>query len=351
MGVGRGECLFVDEKEYRLSHSYPSLDNEVIEAARSALAQRRISGGTHREAAERRLAAFARRRHAVLTGSGFAALQAALLAAGVRPGDAVALPAVCCASVWHAIASIGARPRLVDVGEDLPLIDTAAAGRADWVVVPHLFGIRRPVEGLLEAGARVVEDYAQAQMPPGEPSGQCAVYSFSPTKMQTMGYGGALVTDEQGLAERARRVLDPEAVDQRGGDLPFRLHAPVADFQCAMLEKQLARYDAAVARRRALVAIYDELLEGPPRLTPDLPFRYQLLVPEGRDAPTLARRLQAMGVGAHPLGAPLLHRVFGLKVAMPNADAWHGRVLSLPLHEGLSRREVAHVCHCYRKSL
>jgi len=337
-----------DTPVMQVSHGFPGFDAEVTAAAVRALQDGRFSGGALKAAAEQRLAAFAGGCHARLTGSGFAALQAALMASGVRAGDAVILPTVTCPSVYHALRSLGAEPRVVDVGAELPLLDANVlpddAARARFVIAPHMFGLALDLQPFHARGLRIIEDCAQYQRPGRDALAVASVYSFSPTKLQTMGYGGGVVSDDPQVDAALQRFLSPDDAEQAGDDLPFRVHAPVADFQCAMLDAQLDRYASTIARRQVWVDRYDELLDGPDRLRPELPFRYLLRLPPERDARQLAEALQQRGVSAWPLASQLLHRTFGLAGDYPQAERWQQRLLSLPLHEGLTEDMLAYVC-------
>lgn len=338
-----------DSAADRISHSLPGLDDGVVNAAAEALASAQFSAAELGHVAEEALAFFSGRRHARLVASGFAALQAALAVVGVRAGDSVLVPTVCCPSVYHAIRSLGANPLLVDVGERQPLLDTRLlrGSAARFVLVPQMFGLGADIGPLKKQGYRVIEDCAQCQRPLPDSLADVSIYSFSPTKLQTMGYGGGVVTDDPELAARLRDFLSPDEPRQWDDTLPFRVHAPVADFQSAMLSAQLRRYPEAVATRRHWVERYDQLLGQPERLLPEVPFRYQLILPPQRDARQVAEQLQAGGVMAWPLGSTLLNQVFGISGDYPNAEYWQRRLLSLPLHEGLNEEQVKRVCECY----
>jgi dTDP-4-amino-4,6-dideoxygalactose transaminase len=327
------------------------MDETVIDAAVSALRAYRISGGTLKAEAEARLADFSGMTRARLVGSGFQAVQCALLAAGVGPGDPVVLPTVTCPSVWHAVKSVGASPQLLDVGEDLPLLPERPVhrGRARFVIMPQMFGLVRPVDAWVDQGYCVIEDCAQAQRPLHASRAQLSVFSMSPTKLQSIGYGGAVMTRDADLGERLDRLLSPDAMRQREADLPFRIHAPVSDFQSAMCLAQLERYPQVLEIREYWINHYDQHLGRPVRMHPQVPFRYQLDLGSGWDARVLADAMQARGVMAWPLGSALLHQVFGVAGDFRNAERWQRRLLSLPLHEGLDESRVARVCDCLQE--
>jgi len=339
-----------EDAQMKVSHSFPGYSEDVVKAASRALQDGYFSGDRLKVEVEARLASFTRAGYAQVTGSGFAALQAALMAAGVRSAEKVIVPVVTCPGVYHAVCSLGAEPVLVDVGEELPVLDaarlTTGMTGVRFVIAPHMFGLSVDLRPLHERDLIIIEDCAQRQQTERDPLAAVSVYSFSPTKLQTMGYGGGVVTDNATLHNRIQCFLSPDEAEQGGttDDLPFRIHAPVADFQCAMLLAQLDRYQDTIARRQAWVKEYDRQLGSLQRLQTDVPFRYLLRLPKGQSAPALAQALQQCGVSAWPLGSQLLHHTLKLPGDYPNAERWQQQLLSLPLHEGLDEIGVNYVC-------
>ncbi len=297
------------------------------------------------------MADFSGRMYAHLVGSGFQALQCALLASGVQAGVPVIVPTVTCPSVFHAVKSVGAEPVVLDVAADIPLLaaDLPSPDRIRHVIVPHMFGLVRDLAPLIDSGYRVIEDCAQAQRPLCDSAAQLSVFSFSPTKLQTIGYAGAVVTDDPVLHARMQHLLEADEAVQCIEGLPFRLHAPVSDFQCAMLNEQLRRYPQTLRLRHKWMERYDQLLGEPDRMHPVVPFRYQLILEPGRDSRAFASAMRERGVMAWPLGSSLLHEVFNIPGEYPNAERWRHQLLSLPLHEGLDERQLQRVFSCYQE--
>ena len=146
--------------------------------------------------------------HCVAVASGAAALQLALSAAGLGPGDEVLVPAFTAVPTASAVAAIGAVPRAIDVDQHTACITTATldagrTARTRAVVVVHLYGYpaELPVTDLL-----VIEDAAQAHGALRDPGRSAATaYSFYPTKnLGGIGDGGAIITNDAEIAERSR---------------------------------------------------------------------------------------------------------------------------------------------------
>ncbi len=333
-----------------ITHSAPALSKGAVDAAQEALTAGRIS--TSHADGDRVVASFVGHRWASMTSSGTSALSAALVGAGVSPGDIVVIPTVTCPAVLHAVRLVGADAHVVDVGTERPLLDpemldpAVVEGRV--VIHPHMFGARVDLRALHEMGARVIEDSAQALEPRSSAYAQATVLSFSPTKLLTVGYAGAVATSSDVVAERIGRFLAPD--DQTTWSdselippIPFRLQAAVSAFQQEMLAVELARYPAIVTSRRRIVERYRTYLPGLEVLPVAVPFRHLVHLPEGFRARSVASEMRDRGVHAVALGSQLLHESFHLRGEFPNAEAWRDQLLSLPLHDDVDEKVVDRV--------
>ena len=146
-------------------------------------------------------------RSVLLCGSGSLALELALRACGVQPGDEIVIPTFCCSAVVPPILSLGATPVLADLGNELNVtVETIAAvltKKTRVVIVPHLFGnpaeIRSIAELAQSRNVYVIDDAAQAfgatigDQPVGS-FGNCGILSFGNQKLCPSIGGGALVS-------------------------------------------------------------------------------------------------------------------------------------------------------------
>jgi len=330
-------------------------------------------------------AAFAARlgvRHALAVNSATAALHLALEAFGVRPGDEVVVPTYTFTSCGEVCAYAGARVVLADVGEDYllgPAQLATAITPATRVVMPvHFGGQAADVEALRSAApaARYLEDAAHA-LPAdvgGNAAGQlgdAAAFSFYATKTMTTGEGGMLVTGDDEVADRARRMrlhgISADAwnryapggkwfYDVIGAGFKYNL----SDINAAIGLVQLDRLDELMIARGRIAARYDEcfsttdLVSAPPRRPGDLHAWHLYVIRLNLEALTIKRsevmdRLAAAGIGASVHFIPLhLHtyyqREFGYRPGdFPGAERLYERSISLPIWPGMSDDEVDRV--------
>lgn len=252
------------------------------------------SVGKYVDEFERRIAEITGARHAVAVVNGTAALHVALHLAGVREGDEVLVPALTFVGTANAVAHCGAVPHFVDSGEATIGIDparlaahlqavsrkepgglvNAGTGRRIAAVLPmHAFGHPVDLEGLLEVAGRfglpVVEDAAESlgSTYRGRHTGTfglLGVLSFNGNKIVTTGGGGAIVTDDPGLARAAKHLTTTAKLPHRWEFVHdavawnYRLPNLNAALGCAQLE----RLPDMLGRKRRLAESYREAFAG-----------------------------------------------------------------------------------------
>lgn len=361
----------------------PSIGEAEVEAAAEVLRSGWLTTGARAHALE---AAFAERlgvRHALAVNSATAALHLALEASGVGPGDEVIVPTYTFTACGEVCAYLGARPTLVDVGEDY-LVDPAAVadriGERTRAVMPvHFAGQAIDLRGAVSAHprVRVIEDAAHA-LPAdlaGTPTGRlghAAAFSFYATKtMTTGGEGGMLVTDDDGIATRAATMrlhgINADAWNRYGAgnrwayevtDAGFKYN--LTDLAAAIGLVQLARLDDMADRRASVAARYDAAFEGtelvrtPPRRAGDRHAWHLYVVRLNLDVLAIDRaavieRLAEAGIGASVHFIPLhLHpwyqRQHGYRAGdFPVAEALYERSISLPIWPDMTDAQVDRV--------
>lgn len=295
--------------------------------------------------------------HCVGVANGTDALELALRAAGIGPGDEVILPANTFIATAEAVVRTGALPVLVDVDPVHLLIDpekvAQAVGDRTRAIIPvHLFGQTAPVERLVpiaeQCGAVIVEDAAQAQGARrfGRPAGAlglAAGTSFYPGKnLGAAGDAGAVTTNDAELARRVR-LLSAHGSLRKYVHETLGFNSRLDTLQAVVLRAKLRRLADWNAARRAAAERYARLLENTPGLTlpvtaegnEDVWHLYVVRVPD-RDA--VLSRLHAAGIGAGVHYPDPIHRTpafahLGLSEGtFPVAEKAAREILSLPIY-------------------
>ena len=245
---------------------------EVNRAIAGVVESGRFILGPEVEAFEREFAAYLGVRHAVGVANGTDAITIALRALGVGPGDDVVVPSFTFYASAEAIPHSGARPVFCDVDPETFCVTAQTVERAltpatKAVVAVDLFGRVAPVPELRELlqgrGIAIVEDAAQAAGARlggrrAGSLGDAATFSFFPSKnLFCLGDGGAIATDDDEVAERARTLRfhgsrDKSTFTEVGWN--SRLDA----LQAAVLRVGLGRLDDWSRRRRELAAAYEQ---------------------------------------------------------------------------------------------
>ncbi len=332
---------------------------------------------------EQRFAARVGRRHAVAVANGTAALDIAVDALGVGPGDEVILPTFTIISCITQIVRSGATPVLVDSDPetwnmDLEAIESRITSNTKALLVPHIFGLpvdmRRITDLARRHGLRVIEDAAEmhGQTCGGAPCGSfgdVSVFSFYANKHITTGEGGMLVTDDAELAEVFRSLrnlcFQPQRrfVHERLG-WNYRM----TNMQAALGLAQLERLDEFVARKRRMGQLYTELLRDVPGLqlplaatafADNIYWVYGIVLDEstGLDASAMMARLQAAGVGTRPFFYPmhlqpvLRGRGWFRSERYPVAERLALRGLYVPSGMALSEQQIERVAARIRECL
>jgi dTDP-4-amino-4,6-dideoxygalactose transaminase len=208
--------------------------------------------GDHVAKLQKRLADYHQVEFALVCGSGTFAIELALRACQVGPGDEVVLSAYDYPGNFHAVHAVGAMPVLVDVDPqnwnlDVGRLEGALGPATRAIIVSHLHGGVVPMRSLMALAAerrlRVIEDAAQqpgaiVQGRRAGTWGDVGVLSFGGSKLLTAGRGGALLTPHPDIHQRARIWLN------RGNVV-----CPLAELQAAVLLPQLDQLDVRNARR------------------------------------------------------------------------------------------------------
>lgn len=356
-----------------LRREYTRIRSEIDEAIAGVLKRGWFILGEEGEAFEAEWADYCGVAHAVSVGNGTDALQLALRASGIGPGDEVVVPALTAAFSALAVSLVGATPVFADVDPVSLTLDPAAfqaaiTPRTAAVMPVHLYGCPADMEAIVEIAKRhnllVLEDAAQAHGARSQGRrvgglGDVAAFSFYPSKnLGAYGDAGALVTDDPALAEKARML-------RHGGQRRTYEHellgtnSRLDEIQAAILRVKLRHLDAWNKRRRSLAACYDSgLKELSPLALPATPdgveHVFHLYVVRTRLRDALHDYLAGTGIGTgvhYPKGVHLQDAFASLSYeegSCPNAETAASEVLSLPIFPQLSFHEVEQVVRMIR---
>ena len=370
-----------------IAFTRPWFDSREEEAVREALAGQVSGDGPIGRRVEARLAGQLGASRVLLTTSGTHALELALLALGIGPGQEVVCPSFTFVSSANAVLRVGARPVFADIEEDTLGLDPAdverrLTPRTSALLPVHYAGVAPDMEALLalarQRGLRVVEDAAQGLGATWRGRalgtlGDAGCLSFHETKNVTCGEGGALVLADPEIARRAEIAREKgtnRAAFFRGEVDKYTWVAEgssyvLSDVLAAILDAQLDKLARIQALRAEVVRRYREGLtdwaaERGVRLAPELPERganhhiFYLLYPEARVRDAALRALREQGILATfhyvPLHSAPHARKLGVDVVMPVTDRVAACLLRLPLHPWLTADQVDRVVAAVRET-
>lgn len=306
---------------------------------------------------ETKFSHFVSRRHGVAVCNGTAALDIAVAALEIGPGDEVIVPSLTIISCVHQIVRAGAVPVFVDADAttwnmDVSQVEARITSRTKAILAVHIYGLPVDMDPLMQIarrhGLKVIEDAAEVigQTYRGKPCGSfgdLSVFSFYPNKHITTGEGGMIVANDGNLAERCRSLrnlcFQPE---RRFVHEEIGWNYRMTNLQAALGLAQLERVNEFVARKRAMGSLYTSLLADLPQLklpiaetnySKNIYWVYGLVLGDEikMDAADVMKRLSARGVGTRPFFWPLHLQPVLEKCGLTGGE-------TLPVSEGLGRR-------------
>jgi dTDP-4-amino-4,6-dideoxygalactose transaminase len=343
------------------------LKDRLREAIARVLERGRYILGEEVDAFEREFAGYCGAEHGVGVANGTDAITIALRAMGVGPGDEVVVPSFTFYASAEAIAHTGARPVFCDIDPGTfcvtaETVQAALGPRCKAVLAVHLFGNVAPVAEIAALGVPVLEDAAQAagsRSLHGCPGalGAAATFSFYPSKnLPCFGDGGAIVTSDAGIAERARVLRfhgsrDKEDYEQLG------YNSRLDEIQAAVLRVLLPQLDGWADGRRAAEGHYKqaglgELVELPLHAPGSSP-AWHLYVVAHPERDRLAAALSAAAIGCRSYYRTPVHlqppmREWGEGLELPGTEEAARRNLAIPMSPALTREQAGEVVAALR---
>ena len=369
------------EQKPFIPFSRPWIDDTEIEAVSEVLASKWISTGGRVREFERAFAEYLGVKHAIAVSSCTAALHLSLVVSDIGVGDEVITTPYTFTATAEAIRYVGAKPVFVDIcpetlNIDVTEIEQAITSRTKAIMPVHIAGLPCDMDALWEICNKhnlvLIDDAAHAI--PAEYNGQyigtlgdLSCFSFYANKNMTTGEGGMITTNDDALAEPLRTMrlhgIDKDAWARQSKRSIWRYDITtegykynMTDIQAAMGLCQLMKLNKQHERRQNFVQIYQsELAKFPQISTPFIPENpkehawhlYIIQLHNGtRDEFVESLRDANIECSVHYIPLHLFEfyqEQYGYSVGdFPRAEEAFERVVSLPLHPGLSESDV----HC-----
>jgi len=323
---------------------------------------------------EKKFANYINVKNAIATNSGTAALHAALLAFNIKSGDEVIVPSFTFVATASVVLHVGAKPIFVDIDPEIYAMDPQElkkkiTPKTKAIIPVHLFGHPADMDSINELASakniKVIEDACQAHGATYKGQqvggiGDLGCFSFYPSKNMTTGEGGMLTTNDDGLAEILRTIInhgEKEAYQTVRLGHNFRM----TEMAAAIGTVQIDKLPGFIEKRREHVAELSAIIGDNPYL--QLPivkewaehcwylFTVRILTKKAsmtRDS--FVKGLQDVGIGAAiyyeiPLHLlPYYKKIFKFHGGeFPKSEEAAKEVLALPVHPGLTRRDISFI--------
>ena len=358
-----------------LKTQYNSLKEELDAAILQVVSETAFVAGRYAAAFETQFAAYIGTEHCVAVANGTDAIEIALAALGIGPGDEIIVPANTFFATAEAVGNVGATTVFVDCEPNFYNIDTAKieekiTPRTKALIPVHLYGLPAEMDAVMaiaiKHGLKVIEDCAQSHGADYKGKrtgtfGDIATFSFYPGKnLGAYGDAGAIVTNDANLADRCRLIANHGQPAKYQHTLIGR-NSRMDGIQAAVLSVKLQHLDSWLDARRRNAARYNELLADAGIQLPTAPehatHTYHLFVIRVADRDAVAAKLNQAGVdtGLHyPTALPFLDAYSGAghrPEDFPVAHSQMSELLSLPMYAELTDEMISHVCETLKAAV
>ena len=338
--------------------SSPQIDWRERLSVDRVMRSKNLTQGTEVIRLEKQFSKFMNDRDCVAVNSGTSALFLALLALGISKGDEVIVPSFTFAASATAIALTGAKPIFIDINSktfnlDAGKIEKLISGKTKAIVAVHLYGLPADMFAISKIAEKysllIVEDAAQAHLSSIKNQnvgtfGDAAIFSFYPTKNMTSGEGGMIVLGNPALA-RICRLLRNQGMEEKYKNEIIGFNLRLTEIHAAIGIVQLKKLPKFTQTRINNAKYLASRLD-----TDDVPFIpseykhvfHQFTVKIKNDRATFSRELNDNGV-QNSIYYPIpVHRLpaFQRKDKLPETEAACSEVLSLPVHPGLTKKQL-----------
>jgi dTDP-4-amino-4,6-dideoxygalactose transaminase len=354
-----------------LKAQYSSIKSELDAAMAKVIENTAFIGGEEVREFEKAFGRACNRDHCIGVGNGTDALFIAMTGLGIGPDDEVITAANSFIATSEAVTRTGAKVVFVDVQPgkytiDPDLIEKAVTPKTKAILPVHLFGRMADMDPILEIARKhnlfVIEDAAQAHLCRYEDKvagslGDVACFSFYPGKnLGAYGDGGAIVTNDEGLAKRMRMFANHGRVSKYDHEFEG-VNSRLDGLQAAILRVKLQHLQEWNDRRYRNASLYRKHLERVDGVVlPEIPSPgshvFHLFVVRVKNREDLQGFLKEKGIatGVHyPIALPNLqaYRHLGHSPAdFPVSSRCQGEILSLPMYPELQEEQITYVAEC-----
>ncbi|NTW33534.1 MAG: DegT/DnrJ/EryC1/StrS family aminotransferase [Bacteroidetes bacterium] len=358
-----------------LKSQYEKIKNEIDKSIINVIESTAFINGPEVNNFQSDLEKYLGIKHVIPCANGTDALQVAMMALGLKPGDEVIAPSFTFVATAEVIALLGLTPVLVDVNPDTFNIDPKAIIKAitpkTKAIVPvHLFGQCCDMDAIIEIAVEnnlfIIEDTCQAigadfkmkdsSVKKAGTIGHIGCTSFFPSKnLGCYGDGGAIFTNDDELAKKLRIIVNHGMTVRYYHDM-IGVNSRLDSFQAAVLRIKLKHLDEYADAREKAASYYDRAFEGCLKLkTPTRfeksthVFHQYTLVTNNVDRLKLIEFLQERGIPAmvyYPIPMHLQKAYQDSRYhegEFPVSESLSKNVISLPMHTELDEEQLEHI--------
>jgi len=355
-----------------LKRQYTTIKSEVDSAIQEVLDSAAFINGKAVSDLAAGLSAYTGSKHVIPCANGTDALQIAMMALDLQPGDEVITPSFTFIATTEVVALLKLTPVFVEVDAktfcmDPVALEKAITPRTRAIIPVHLYGHTAPMQEIMDIARRhnlyVIEDNAQAiggdyRFPDGTVKkngsiGHIGCTSFFPSKnLGCYGDGGAIFTNDDALANRLKMIANHGQSRRYYHEL-VGCNSRLDSIQAAVLNVKLKKLDEYIAARRAAADYYDKAFQAHPKITTpyQAPYSHHVfhqytLVLEGIDRNGLneflaARNIPSMIYYPVPAHRQQMFAAFGGgNYHLETTDWLTERVISLPMHTELDDEQL-----------
>jgi dTDP-4-amino-4,6-dideoxygalactose transaminase len=350
----------------------PSIGRDEIKAVVEVLKSGMLAQGQKVKEFEEKVAEYVGVKYAIATSSGTTALHTALLAAGIKPGHEVITAPFTFIATANSILYCGAKPVFVDVDEktfniDPEKIEEKITEKTKAILPVHLYGQPADMEKILKIceshNLLLIEDAAQALGAEFKGKkvgsfGDCAIFSFYPTKNITTGEGGMVVTNNENIAEKCRKIRNHGEYRRYFVDLVgynYRMTEIAAAIGLAQFKKLEKFNNKRIRNAKFLTRHLKDIDEV------EVPFVdkrvkhvfHQYTIKTSR-RDELREFLEKKGIQSVvyyplPIHKQKIYQDLGYKNSLPVAEELSKKVLSLPIHPNLKKEDLKLIVESIRE--